>query len=102
MRTAAIALVVLFLEVGGAGCGGSAPAPSSPQATPRHASADEAPPPGRRWRGWRYQGKRQDCFFRVGRRCFDKLELACSAAGCATGQCQHDDRAPARVSCRAD
>jgi len=51
--------------------------------------------------GWRWKGKRKQCFFRYSNRCYDKLEVACRAAACGGGsECVHDASAPAVVSCR--
>jgi hypothetical protein len=52
------------------------------------------------WNHWRWNGKRQACFFRHRNRCYDKLEAACRAAGCEESKCSHDSSAPAVVSCR--
>jgi hypothetical protein len=47
---------------------------------------------------WRWQGRRQDCFFVHDNECFTYLDDACEAAGCDEA-CTHDDAAPANVSC---
>lgn len=55
---------------------------------------------GAKWGGWKYQGDRDDCFYRVGRKCFAKKEKACAAAGCkAPKQCKLTGAGPAKVSC---
>ena len=48
---------------------------------------------------WRWQGRRQDCFFLFDNECFSYLDEACNAAGCDEDDCTHDDSAPANVSC---
>lgn len=50
--------------------------------------------------GWRWAGKRGDCFYLVDNRCFDKREAACKAARCGSGACATDDGAPAKVRCK--
>lgn len=54
---------------------------------------------GKKWSGWRWKGKRQDCFFLVGNECHSSLDAACKAAGCKKSTCVHDESAPAKVSC---
>lgn len=49
--------------------------------------------------GWRWQGKRDACRFRVDKQCFDKRADACAAAGCAGAACVASDAVPAEVSC---
>lgn len=63
-------------------------------------AADVAPPEGKDWGGWRWKGKRDDCFFKVDNACFDSLAAACKKAGCKGDACQHDKSAPANVSCK--
>lgn len=91
------ALLTAFLP---AACGGGAATETA--AAP--AVEEEPPEPlsdeGKSWNGWRWKGKRQECFFRHRNRCYDKLEDACRAAGCEGEQCAHDDAVPSVVSCR--
>ena len=54
---------------------------------------------GKRWGGWRWKGKREDCFFVHDNQCFATLEEACKAAKCKMADCVQDDGAPAKVSC---
>ena len=86
-----------------AGCGGGN-AGTEAAATPEVDDPDQVAEPvsedGADRGGWRWKGKRQDCFFRYGNRCFDKLQAACRAAGCQESQCSHNDAAPAVVACR--
>jgi len=54
---------------------------------------------GKHWGGWRYQGSRDDCFFVVGRACFDDEKRACAAARCKSHRCKVEGGGPATVSC---
>lgn len=54
---------------------------------------------GKSWGGWRWKGKREDCFFVHKNQCFATLDDACKAAKCKKADCTHDDGAPAKVSC---
>jgi len=54
---------------------------------------------GKHWGGWRYQGSRDDCFFVVGRRCFDDEKQACAAARCRSHRCKISGGGPATVTC---
>ena len=65
-------------------------------------SGEEVSPKGKKWGGWRWKGKRDDCFFRVGKRCFDSEKKACKAARCGKRKCLTDDGAPAKVTCEGD
>jgi hypothetical protein len=54
---------------------------------------------GKKWGGWRWKGKREDCFYVHKNQCHASLEEACRAAKCKKADCVHDDGAPAKVSC---
>ncbi len=54
---------------------------------------------GKEWSGWRWKGSRQDCFFLVRNECYSSLDEACKAARCEKSDCEHDESAPAKVSC---
>lgn len=56
-------------------------------------------PRGKSWGGWRWKGKRDNCFYLVDNQCFDDREAACQAAGCEADDCRTDRGAPAKVSC---
>jgi hypothetical protein len=91
----AFSLLIALLP---AACGGGAATETAavePEREERPVS-DE----GKSWNGWRWRGKRQQCFFRIKNHCYDKLEAACRAARCAESACSHDDSVPAVVSCR--
>jgi hypothetical protein len=60
---------------------------------------DVEKPAGVSWGGWRYEGAREDCFFVVGRKCFDKEETACEAARCKEG-CEVEGGGPATIKCK--
>ena len=62
-------------------------------------SKDDVSEKGKSWGGWRWKGKRNDCFFKSDNQCFDSKKKACKAAGCSTSVCKTDDGAPAQVSC---
>lgn len=104
MRLAA--LVLAFGVVLGA-CGEGTPAagPKAPRTAAERARTEKEPPEarvsdqGKKWGGWRYQGRRDDCFFLVKRRCFDKRADACAAARCGTRQCVVEGGGPATVRC---
>jgi len=91
-----VLLAVLVFTACGGGTGESSDS-SSADAKPR--KDKPVPEQGKQWSGWRWKGKRQDCFFKVGNECHSSLEAACKAAGCDRSSCVHDDGAPARVSC---
>ncbi len=55
---------------------------------------------GKQWGGWRWEGKREDCFYTVKRKCFVKKADACEAAGCSGKQCTGDSSAPVKISCK--
>ena len=69
--------------------------------TPSGSETEEKvdPKKEKNWGGWRWKGKRQDCFFLYKNQCFDSRASACKAAGCGEDTCEHDDSAPAHVSC---
>jgi len=92
-------VLVAFLAL--TACGGGAGESSDVSSAPEGKAHKEKPVPeqGKQWSGWRWKGKRQDCFFKVGNECHSSLEAACKAAGCAKSSCVHDDSAPAVVSC---
>jgi hypothetical protein len=54
---------------------------------------------GKRWGGWRWKGKRNDCFFLYKNECYSSLEAACKQARCSVDDCVHDESAPAKVRC---
>lgn len=55
----------------------------------------------KKWKRWRYQGDREDCFYRFGRRCFKTEKAACRAAGCKAPQkCEAEGAGPAVMTCK--
>jgi hypothetical protein len=61
---------------------------------------DPGPPGSKKWRGWRYQGDRKDCFFLVGKKCFKSENAACQAAHCKSPmKCEADGGGPATMKC---
>jgi hypothetical protein len=102
-RTAAFSFALALILFGAllpAACGGgnaSSDTAQQARAEPEEEPVDEA---GKEWNGWRWKGKRGECFFRFGNNCYSKLEAACRAARCEGSRCGHDDGVPAVVSCR--
>jgi hypothetical protein len=96
-----VAVVAVIVTLATAGCGGSATsaAPAAPEAV-SDAPARPVSAKGKRWKGWRYDGARDACFFIVGRTCFETEDSACAAAACADGKrCATDGAGPATVRC---
>lgn len=60
---------------------------------------DEVDREGKKWKGWRYTGQRDDCYYVVKRKCYTSRKKACKAAGCAKHDCRIDGAGPSRVSC---
>ncbi len=107
MRSALV--LALLLTVGA--CGGERVAgPRSRTAAADKAAREanttkETPEPrasdkGKKWGGWRYQGARDDCYYRVKRRCFTRRADACAAARCGKKQCTLEGAGPAIVTCQ--
>ena len=91
------------------GCsGGSASAPGAKKADEEKVTRmpdvpDDGPAvssQGKKWDGWRWKGKRNDCFYAFKNQCFSSKRLACKAAGCNTSDCRTKGGGPAHVSCR--
>lgn len=97
LTRAIVLLAFLALTACGGGTGESSDSSSADDGKPR--KEKPVPEQGKQWSGWRWKGKREDCFFKVGNECHSSLEAACKAAGCGKSSCVHDDSAPARVSC---
>lgn len=84
-----------------AGCGGSSPDNAkSPKGDQAGDDDDEVSSKGKKWGGWRWKGKRNDCFFIYKNECFSTMKKACRRAKCGDSKCEHDDSAPAKVSCK--
>lgn len=107
-----------MLCLGAFACGGEPLPPENPRSAARgkkpprkpgekHGSeaireqpeADAVSGQGKAWGGWRYQNDDGDCFFVVGRRCFETEAAACKAAKCGKGKCEARGAGPARVTC---
>ncbi len=108
MRVARLAFALLLGLGLGAGCGESTSATGArtPTTAGERARAEQAAgdddqvsAKDKRWGGWRYQGRRDDCFFLVKRRCYDKRAEACAAARCGKKQCAIEGGGPATVRC---
>ena len=53
----------------------------------------------KKYKGWRWKGKRGNCYYMHESKCFKELSPACKAAGCSTKRCNTDNSAPTKVSC---
>ena len=103
----AIALVFSFTAVP-MSCGGergkrtAQPDSSDEGETEKSSDAytESKAPKGKQWGGWRWKGKRDDCFFVYKNQCYNKQETACKAAKCKKGACIMDKSAPAKISCK--
>lgn len=76
------------------GEGQSAAAPGPPRNYEDEAGKDE-------FGAWRWKGKRNDCFYVVGNKCFTELDDACDAARCKKQKktCETEGGGPATVRC---
>lgn len=86
------------------GCGGEPPKPGEPTTAKEkqrkeEAASGEAGAPRGKWGGWRYTGDRDDCFFKVGKRCFKTEAKACAFAKCGARKCEVTGGGPAAVAC---
>src|SRR5690349_993495 len=99
LRAIRIALLASLI----AACGGSPPRNDEPRTAKekqrREAATDGEADTGGKWGGWRYAGDRNECFFKVGRRCFKTEDAACSAARCGKKKCTVTGGGPAAVAC---
>lgn len=113
-RAMLLALLVASLAVGtplfGAlvGCGGSQNAgeedhskdeDSKPKHRQHPPDEDAVSEKGKSWGGWRWKGKRDDCFYVYDNKCFETKSGACSAAKCGGQACLVKTGAPSKVSC---
>ena len=57
---------------------------------------------GKKWGGWRWKGKSDDCFYVAKNRCFTELKPACAAAKCGDKACESYGAAPISVICEGD
>jgi hypothetical protein len=108
VRVARLAVAALLFS---AACGESPGAKGAqrPQTAAARAKAEKAESDeeavdgnGKKWGGWRYQGRRDDCFFLVKRKCFDNRADACGAARCGKNKCVVDGGGPATVRCESN
>jgi hypothetical protein len=96
-------LLAALIACGGSSSGGGRSGETAAARAKReHAESGEADPSakGKAWGGWRYKGSRDECFFVVGRTCFNELAQACKAAKCKKGTCRTEGGGPAEVSCK--
>lgn len=113
MRFASWAMILILMLCGASACGGASSKGSSqdgdqgddedgdagPEAPKRKKMERPVSDEGKKWGGWRWKGKREDCFFVHENQCFATLADACRAAKCKKDECVHDEGAPAKVSC---
>lgn len=108
-RRPVVAILLFFLALIIAGCGGDEKAHTKSKA-PATKKTDESDQDetgtvsskGKKWGGWRWKGKRDDCFFVYKNNCYTTREDACAAAKCKKGECVFDKSAPAKASCQKD
>lgn len=98
--------LTLLLALAPVACGGGSASDTAagPAAQPETedeggTTADEPLDSGKGDSGWRWKGKRSECFFRHRNRCFTELEAACRAARCDESRCKHDESVPSVVTC---
>jgi hypothetical protein len=109
-RTLSTALLIALMACGTAGTGKGKKSGEDKADADGSGQSEAAPGPPRSYEdqggkneygGWRWKGKRQDCFFVVGNKCFTELDAACTAAKCAKKKqtCRTEGGGPATVSC---
>jgi hypothetical protein len=97
---AAIAVAISLLLTA-PGCGGKADkGAEEPVTKVPGEKGDPVSDKGKSWGGWRWKGKRDDCFFVHRNRCFSRLNDACAHAKCPLAKCKHDNGAPATITCK--
>lgn len=93
------------LTAAAAGCkdkGGATTPPNDSTSSAAGTPAPRATGPARKSserKGWRWEGKRDNCYFLVGKECFETRESACTAGGCTAETCKLSSGIPAHVSC---
>lgn len=97
VKLARVVLLAVCLGIA-AGCGGSSP--DSAKKPDKAGEDEQLSSEGKSWGGWRWKGKRNDCFFLYENECFSSMKKACRRAKCGDAGCEHDDSAPAKVSCK--
>lgn len=103
VKLARVATFALCLGLA-AGCGSGPDKTESPggEKADNDDGEEEVSSKGKKWGGWRWKGKRNDCFFIYNNECFSSMKKACRRAKCGDTECEHDDSAPAKVSCKKD
>jgi len=85
-------------------CGGTTERTARPSKTSaiKRGKADPKPvsEDGKQWGGWRWRGKRDNCFFVFKNRCYSAKKRACAAAKCGARKCDHRGGGPAEIYCR--
>ena len=102
-------LVLLLLPCLVLACGGPQSSPgdsaedrkSEKKTRRKHApDKDAVSEDGKKWGGWRWKGKRDECYYVFKNRCYDTKAEACSAAKCGKQSCAVKEGAPSKVSCK--
>jgi hypothetical protein len=110
-KLAVLALLSVIAACGGSSAGGAANDDEAAAAETEEKSGgtDQRPAStgsaaeGGKGSGWRWKGKRQDCFYVHDNECFAEKKSACRAAGCGLSRCaEKPDTAPIKVSCKAE
>ena len=105
MKEALLAGVLAGLVSLGVACGGTAENSGKKSGEPTPVTRvppqdeDEVDSKGKSWKGWRYTGSRDDCYFLYKGRCYTSEKKACKAAGCDVDDCDLEGAGPATVSC---
>ena len=95
-------VVILCLAMFGA-CGGEQDKdPKNGSSAKKKGDPDPVSSKGKKWKGWRWKGKSDNCFFLSKGRCFGTFKSACKTAKCKDKPCIKDDSAPAFVYCEGD
>ena len=103
MFARAIPLALLFGLSASLSCSAAPnrPEPEQAEKTKRKRTVDKdaVSEKGKKWGGWRWKGKRDNCFFVTNNRCFDNEKAACKAAKCGSKACLKKSGAPTKISC---
>lgn len=107
-RICTLLALVLPLSIGfSTSCGGAQTKKEDVQTKKEDAKADPdegkdknpVSEKGKNWGGWRWKGKRDNCFYVQENKCFETEALACKAAACGDKKCVVEEGAPSEVTC---
>lgn len=106
MFARAILLVFVVATAPATGCAGAqktdeAESPKKNEKAKRDHPVDEdaVSEEGKQWGGWRWKGKRAECYYVFNNRCFETRAAACKVASCGKADCRVKAGAPAKISC---